>query len=31
MLEGCQFWPADLAARYRARGWWEGVTIAQML
>ncbi|MEK7361310.1 MAG: AMP-binding protein, partial [Pseudomonadota bacterium] len=31
MLEGCVFWPADQAARYRARGWWEGVTIAQML
>ena len=31
MLEGCVFWPAGLAARYRARGWWEGVTIGQML
>jgi len=31
MLEGCVFWPADFAARYRARGWWEGVTITQML
>jgi len=31
MLEGCQFWPADRAAHYRARGWWEGITIAQML
>jgi 2,3-dihydroxybenzoate-AMP ligase len=31
MLEGCAFWPAEFAARYRARGWWEGVTITQML
>jgi 2,3-dihydroxybenzoate-AMP ligase len=31
MLEDCVFWPAEFAARYRARGWWEGVTIAQML
>ena len=31
MLEGCVFWPAEFAERYRARGWWEGVTITQML
>ena len=31
MLEGCVSWPADQAARYRAGGWWEGVTIAEML
>jgi len=31
MLEGCVPWPADLAERYRTRGWWEGVTIPQML
>ena len=31
MLEGCMPWPADQAARYRARGWWEGITIAEML
>ena len=31
MLEGCVPWPADLAARYRARGWWEGITIPEML
>ena len=31
MLEGCVPWPAEFAARYRARGWWEGITIAQML
>jgi 2,3-dihydroxybenzoate-AMP ligase len=31
MLESCVFWPAEFSARYRARGWWEGVTITQML
>ena len=31
MLEGCVPWPADLAARYRRRGWWEGITIPQLL
>lgn len=31
MLEGCLPWPADLAERYRARGWWEGITIPEML
>jgi 2,3-dihydroxybenzoate-AMP ligase len=31
MLQGCVPWPADRAARYRARGWWEGITIAEML
>ncbi|MBL8487423.1 MAG: AMP-binding protein [Rhodocyclaceae bacterium] len=31
MLEGCVPWPADLAARYRAAGWWEGLTIPEML
>ena len=31
MLEGCVSWPADQAARYRASGRWEGITIAQML
>lgn len=31
MLEGCVPWPADLATRYRARGWWEGITIPEML
>ena len=30
-MEGCVSWPAEQAAHYRARGWWEGVTIAQML
>ena len=31
MLEGCVPWPADFARLYRARGWWEGVTIPEML
>jgi 2,3-dihydroxybenzoate-AMP ligase len=31
MLEGCVPWPADVAARYRQRGWWEGITIPQLL
>ncbi|MDO8787956.1 MAG: AMP-binding protein [Sulfuritalea sp.] len=31
MLEGCVPWPADLAERYRSRGWWEGITIPEML
>jgi len=31
MLEGCVPWPADLAQRYRSRGWWEGITIPEML
>lgn len=31
MLEGFTPWPADVAASYRARGLWEGITIAQLL
>lgn len=31
MLEGCVPWPVDLAERYRRRGWWEGITIPEML
>ena len=31
MLEGCVPWPADVAANYRQRGWWEGITIPQLL
>ena len=31
MLEGCVPWPADVAARYRRQGWWQGITIAQLL
>ena len=31
MLEGCVPWPAPIAAQYRARGWWEGITIPELL
>ena len=31
MLEGCIPWPEDLAARYRAAGLWEGLTIFEMV
>jgi len=31
MLEGRVPWPADQAVRYRAHGWWEGITTAAML
>ena len=31
MLDGCVPWPADLAARYRAAGLWEGLTIFEMV
>ena len=31
MLDGCMPWSADMAARYRQRGWWEGITIPQLL
>ncbi len=31
MLEGCVPWPAEAAARYRRQGWWEGITIPQLL
>ena len=31
MLSGCVPWPADLAARYRAQGYWEDVTLWEML
>jgi 2,3-dihydroxybenzoate-AMP ligase len=31
MLEGCLPWSADAAASYRRRGWWEGITIPQLL
>ncbi|MFO1284241.1 MAG: AMP-binding protein [Burkholderiales bacterium] len=31
MLDGCTPWPAELAARYRRLGLWEGVTIAGRL
>jgi 2,3-dihydroxybenzoate-AMP ligase len=31
MLEGCTAWPAELARRYRAEGYWEDITLGQML
>ena len=31
MLSGCVPWPAELAARYRAQGYWEDVTLWEML
>lgn len=31
MLEGCNFWPAEAARRYRADGWWDGRTLWQMM
>ena len=31
MLEGCIPWPADLARRYRDRGYWEGLTLSQVM
>ncbi len=31
MLEGCVSWPDDLAARYRAAGLWEGLTVFEMV
>lgn len=31
MLEGCTPWPAEFAQRYRARGYWRGITIADLL
>jgi len=31
MLEGCVPWPALMAEQYRRRGWWEGITIPELL
>ncbi|MCF8179662.1 MAG: AMP-binding protein, partial [Sulfuritalea sp.] len=31
MLEDCVPWPDEVAADYRQRGWWEGITIPQLL
>ncbi|NVK59527.1 MAG: 2,3-dihydroxybenzoate-AMP ligase, partial [Rhodobacteraceae bacterium] len=31
MTDPIQTWPADLAARYRARGYWRGETFPAML
>ena len=31
MLEGCVPWPPELAARYRQKGYWEDLTLREML
>jgi 2,3-dihydroxybenzoate-AMP ligase len=31
MLEGCTAWPSEFAARYRAEGYWEDITLWQMI
>ena len=31
MMPGTVPWPEELAARWRAEGWWEGITIPQLL
>lgn len=31
MLEGCIPWPDDFARRYRAEGYWQDITLGQML
>lgn len=31
MLEGCTPWPEEFARRYRAEGYWQGITLGQML
>ncbi|MBI4969957.1 MAG: AMP-binding protein, partial [Rhodospirillales bacterium] len=31
MLEGCTPWPEDFAARYRAKGYWQGITLPEMV
>ena len=31
MLEGCTPWPADLAAHYRDKGYWEGLTLSRVV
>ena len=31
MIEGCTPWPEDLARAYRAQGYWQGITLWQML
>lgn len=31
MLDGCASWPPELAARYRAEGYWQDITLWQML
>ncbi|RTL54202.1 MAG: (2,3-dihydroxybenzoyl)adenylate synthase [Rhodocyclaceae bacterium] len=31
MLEGCKFWPEEYARRYREAGYWEGLTLWDMM
>jgi 2,3-dihydroxybenzoate-AMP ligase len=31
MLDGCTPWPAEFARRYRERGYWQGVTLSEMM
>ena len=31
MLEGCTPWPPDVAQRYRALGYWQGITLSDLL
>ena len=31
MLDGCTPWPAEFARRYRAQGYWQGITLHEML
>lgn len=31
MLDGCTPWPEEFARRYRAEGYWEGITLDEML
>jgi 2,3-dihydroxybenzoate-AMP ligase len=31
MLEGCTPWPAEFARRYRERGWWQDITMSEMM
>jgi 2,3-dihydroxybenzoate-AMP ligase len=31
MLQGCTPWPRELAARYRRQGYWEDITLREML
>jgi 2,3-dihydroxybenzoate-AMP ligase len=31
MLDGCTPWPTDVAEKYRALGYWQGITLADLL
>ena len=31
MLDGCTPWPAEIAQRYRDRGYWQGITLSEMM